>query len=145
MSADKPTSTPSPATPAASESGATRILSVGDDPGRGEVSAATIGRMMGLASVRELNLLDSKLELMMSKVNNLTARLERILSILGSAPTGKDLERIDVQIAALRTELKVAMGGEAAGDSDANTNSGSSKRPKIVSSEGEGADSEPAK
>lgn len=116
----------------APEAAQTKILSVGDEPGRGEVSAATIGRMLGLASMRELNLLDGKLDLVMSKVNNLTVRLDKVLSVLGNAPTGKDLERIDVQIGALRTMLREGMGSATA---TSETTSAAVKKPKIVSSE----------
>ena len=125
----------------ASDSAQTKILSVGDEPSRGEVSAATIGRMLGLASMRELTLLDGKLDLVMSKVNNMTVRLERILTLMGSAPTGKDLERIDVQIAGLRTQLREGAGASTS-TADAATASGVNKRPKIVSSE---SAEEPAK
>lgn len=121
------------------ETPTTKIVSLEEAQSpRGEVSAATIGRMLGLASVRELNLLDGKLDLMMSKVNHLTAKLERITSILGSAPTGKDLERIDVQIAALRTQLAEYAGKpSSAGENPAAA--AAPRRPKIVSTEGEQA------
>ncbi|MBN8547942.1 MAG: hypothetical protein J0M12_01365 [Deltaproteobacteria bacterium] len=116
-----------------SEAASTKIMTVGDEPVRGEVSAATIGRMLGLASMRELNLLDTKLDLVMSKVNNMTVRLERVLTLLGSAPTGKDLERIDVQIAALRTMLRESAGASTVAAEVA----AAAKRPKIQSSESE--------
>ena len=136
MTADTRAGTPTAgeqATAKASEPAQTKILSVGDEPSRGEVSAATIGRMMGLASTRELTLLDGKLDLVMSKVNNLTVRLDKVLSVLSSAPTGKDLERIDVQIAALRTMLREGVtAGAAGGDSAV---AAAAKKPKIVSSE----------
>lgn len=122
---------------AGTEAATTKIVSLGDDTSpRGEVSAATIGRMLGLASVRELGLLDGKLDLMMSKVNHLTAKLERITSILSSAPTGKDLERIDVQIAALRTQL-AELGGKPSPAAEGASAAAAPRRPKIVSTEGE--------
>jgi hypothetical protein len=123
----------------ATETPTTKIVSLGEEQSpRGEVSAATIGRMLGLASVRELSLLDGKLDLMMSKVNHLTAKLERITSILGSAPTGKDLERIDVQIAALRTQL-AEYAGKSAPAAESAAVAAAPRRPKIVSTEGEPA------
>ena len=72
---------------------------------RGEMSAITIGRMLGLATVNELSLLDSKVDLLTSKVNQLAVRLEKILGVLQSAPTGADLERIDVQIGAMKSAM----------------------------------------
>lgn len=136
MTADQRSGTPASGDQGAAkaaEAAQTKILSVGDEPGRGEVSAATIGRMMGLASTRELNLLDGKLDLVMSKVNNLTIRLDKVLSVLSAAPTGKDLERIDVQIGALRTMLREGVSASSSNDSD--SDGAASKRPKIVSSE----------
>lgn len=73
--------------------------------GRGEVSAATLGRMLGLATVSELNVIESKLDLLASKINQSTAKMEKILGILQKAPSGADLERIDVQIATLKAAV----------------------------------------
>ena len=86
-----------------------------------EVSAATVGRMLGLATVSELKLLEGKLDLVSTRMQNMTIRLDKVLTMLSSAPTGSDLERIDVQIASLRTLIKESMvtltegkdGGEA--------------------------------
>ena len=72
---------------------------------RGETSALTIGRMLGLSTVTELSLLDSKIDLLTSKVNQLAVRMEKILGVLQGAPTGADLERIDVQIGAVKTAI----------------------------------------
>lgn len=71
-----------------------------------EVSASTIGRMMGLATALDLKLLEGKLDLLASRVNNLTIRMEKVLSMLGQTPTGSDMERIDVQIGSLKTLMK---------------------------------------
>lgn len=71
-----------------------------------EVSAATIGRMLGLATSGELALFESKLDLIATKLAAVTAKVERITGILNASPTGKDLERIDVQIASMRQLLK---------------------------------------
>jgi len=76
------------------------------DLNRGDVSAATIGRMMGLATSKDLVLVEKKVDLMMTKLNLVTARLEKALTHLASSPTGADLERIDVQIGALRSLIK---------------------------------------
>lgn len=73
---------------------------------RGDVSAATIGRMMGLATEGDLKLMESKLDLLATKVNSMTVRMEKVLNILSSAPTGGDLERIDVQVGSLKTLIK---------------------------------------
>jgi hypothetical protein len=101
-----------------------------DRAGR-DVSATTIGRMMGLATVQELALIESKIDLMVTKVSNLTVRMEKVISSLANAPTGADLERIDVHIGALRTLIKEVL-GDKVGDIDPQPKS----RPatKIISS-----------
>lgn len=114
----------------------TKILSVDDSPGRGDVSATTIGRMLGLASIKDLGLLDGKIDLVMSKVNLMTTKIERVISYLGSAPTGKDLERIDVQIAALRTQLREMLGGE---QTESASPAAAPKKAKIMSSDAQPA------
>lgn len=82
-------------------------FSAGTEEGtRGEITATTIARLMGLATVSELKLIESKLDLVVSKITNFTARLEKISAILAQAPTGSDLERIDVQIGALRSLIR---------------------------------------
>lgn len=98
----------------------TKILQVQADPSRGEVSAATIGRMLGLATVGELNMLESKVDLMTTKMTAVGVRLDRIVSMLSAAPTGKDLERIDVQIAAMRQMLREGLAALNVKTSDEN-------------------------
>lgn len=87
------------------------------DAPKGDVTAVTIARMMGLATSTELRLLEGKVDLMSSRLTSLTMRAEKILTMLQSTPTGSDLERIDVQIGSLRTMLRDSMAkiiGEAA-------------------------------
>lgn len=84
----------------------TSILQVSDEPNRGDISAATLGRMMGLATSGELKLLEGKIDLLSSKVNALTVRMEKVMSVISNAPSGADLERIDVQIGHLRTMIR---------------------------------------
>ena len=88
------------------EAAVTKILQVQAEPGRGEVSASTIGRMLGLATSGELALFEGKIDLLNTKLSAVTVKLERVVGILNAAPTGKDLERIDVQIAAMRQMLR---------------------------------------
>jgi hypothetical protein len=100
-----------------------------------DISAQTIGRMMGLATVQDLTLMESKIDLMATKVSNLTVRMEKVLSTLANAPTGADLERIDVHIGALRTLIKEVL-GEKLDDSGAAKPGAKGGRPatKIISS-----------
>lgn len=85
---------------------APRVSTTIDERGRGDVSATTIGRMMGLATVSDLGLLDKKIELLTSKFNLAMAKIDKIATTLQQAPSGSDLERIDVQIGALKVLIK---------------------------------------
>jgi hypothetical protein len=91
---------------------------------RVEVSAATVGRMLGLASASELKLLEGKVDLLSSKVNAIAVRIEKILSVLNSAPTGGDLERIDMQIGSIKTMVKEAIAGAAEGSATSTKKTG---------------------
>jgi hypothetical protein len=71
-----------------------------------EISAATIGRMMGLATVSEVKLLEGKMDLLSTKISAITAKLDRLIATANHFPTGSDLERIDVQIGSLKNLLK---------------------------------------
>ena len=80
-----------------------------------EISVSTVARMMGLATVADLKLIGSKVDLVLGRVNAIAARMEKVLSVLNQAPTGSDLERIDLQIgglkAMIRESLLVGSGG----------------------------------
>jgi len=78
----------------------------GEDPPRGEMSAQTLGRLMGLATVSELKLLEGKIDLIASKLNNIMVRVDRMIAQFNALPTGADLERIDVQIGALKAIVR---------------------------------------
>ncbi|MFM1847801.1 MAG: hypothetical protein RL417_1275 [Pseudomonadota bacterium] len=78
----------------------------GEDPPRGEMSAATLGRLMGLATVSELKLIEGKIDLITSKLNNMMVRVDRMIALFNAMPTGADLERIDVQIGALKALIR---------------------------------------
>ena len=79
-----------------------------------EVSATTVGRMLGLASTRELKIVEGKIDLALSKINNITARLEKALSIMAAAPSATDLERVDVQIGSLKVLIKESLAQQLA-------------------------------
>ncbi len=83
----------------------TKVLTVEEGPVRPEVSATTVGRMLGLVTLGDIKVYEGKLDLMMTKVNNMAVRVEKAVSLLNSMPTGADLERIDVQIGSLKAAL----------------------------------------
>jgi hypothetical protein len=89
--------------------GTTTVVSPGSEGGRGDVSASTIARMMGMATVAEFRVLEGKIDLLAAKVNSITGKMERLASSVASVATGSDLERVDVQVSSLRTALNEAV------------------------------------
>ena len=73
---------------------------------RGEVSAQTIARLMGIVTQSDLKLLDGKLDLLVSRLGTISVRLDKVTTLLQQAPTGNDMERIDVQIGTLRSSMR---------------------------------------
>lgn len=73
---------------------------------RGEVSAQTVARLMGLMTQSDLKLLDGKLDLLVSRLGTISVRLDKVTTLLQQAPTGNDMERIDVQIGTLRSSMR---------------------------------------
>ena len=90
---------------------ASSLLKADDGPAR-EVSATTITRMLGIPTSAELKLLEGKLDLITSKVNSVVFKVEKLTGQLGGLPSGADLERIEVQIGALRTMIRDALTAE---------------------------------
>lgn len=95
--------------------GETKVVETGDitkgiDPGhRGEVSVSTLARMMGVATTNELSLLEGKIDLLATRVNGLTVRMEKVLNAISRVPTGTDLDRIDINIGSLKTMIRDTM------------------------------------
>lgn len=73
---------------------------------RGEVSAQTVARLMGLTTQSDLKLVEGKLDLLVSRLGTISVRLDKVTSLLQQAPTGNDMERIDVQIGTLRSSMR---------------------------------------
>ncbi len=76
------------------------------DAPRVEVSAATITRMMGIASTTDLRLLEGRVDLLASKVTGLLTKVDRVLSMFGSVPTSSDIGRLELQIGAVKSMLR---------------------------------------
>ncbi len=70
-----------------------------------ELTAAAVGRMLGLATVADINLVEAKIDLLSSKLNQLVVKVEKLLGSIQKGPTGADLERIDVQIGSLKAAM----------------------------------------
>lgn len=103
-----PDATTTKAGGSATEDITTKLQVKPEDPSiaRTEVSASAVGRMMGLATTSDLRLLEGKIDLLSTRISNVLVRLEKAISIVQNAPTGSDLERIDVQMGSLKTMLK---------------------------------------
>lgn len=81
-------------------------LAANPEKARGDVSASTIARMMGVATTLEIKVLEQKVDLLSTKFNSVALKLDKMASALSSAPTGGDLERIDLQIGHLKNMLR---------------------------------------
>jgi hypothetical protein len=86
--------------------------------------------MMGLATLGEVKLVESKVELLATKISTVQVKLEKIFSLLQGVPSGADLERIDIHVGAMKQMLKEFL--VARGETPAAT--GEPKKPssKIV-------------
>lgn len=71
-----------------------------------DVSAATVGKMLGLATARDLRLLEEQINLLATRITNMTARFDRVLTSVSKVATGGDLDRLEAQIATLRTFMR---------------------------------------
>jgi hypothetical protein len=76
---------------------------------RVEVSAATITRMMGIASSNDLRLLEGRLDVLTSKVAGLVAKVERVLSMFSSLPTSSDIDRLELQVGTMKSMVRELM------------------------------------
>lgn len=73
---------------------------------RVDVSAATVARMMGIASTSDLRVLEGRIDLLTSKVAAILTKMDRCLSMFGSIPTASDIGRLEVQVAAVKSMMK---------------------------------------
>ena len=108
---------------------------------RGDVSAITIARMMGLATLGEVKLIENKVDLLSTKLSTVLVKLEKVTTVLAGVPTGADIERVDVQVGALRQMIREALVDQSTKKegtglqsskkpgSNIQTNSGASEQP----------------
>jgi len=73
---------------------------------RVEVSAATITRMMGIAAVSDIKLLEGRIDLLTAKVVSMMAKLDKIVSTLASMPAASDIDRLEIQIGTLKSLVR---------------------------------------
>lgn len=92
-------------TPSVAESQSMKV-----EGNRGEVSAQTVARLMGLTTQSDLKLVEGKLDLLVSRLGTISVRLDKIANLVQQGPTGNDMERIDVQIGTLRSSMRELLG-----------------------------------
>jgi hypothetical protein len=84
---------------------ATPGFQVAEGP-RVDVSAATVARMMGIASTNDLRVIEGRVDLLTSKVAAILTKMDRCLSMFSSIPTASDIGRLEVQLAAVKSMMK---------------------------------------
>lgn len=90
----------------ASQPGAAAASSNASTQPKVEVSAATIARMMGVATQSDLKLLDGKLDLLTTKLNSMIAKVDRIQTSLSSAPSASDIDRLDINVGSVKMVVR---------------------------------------
>jgi hypothetical protein len=83
---------------------------------RVDVSAATITRMMGIATVTDLKLLESRLDLIGSKVTTVVAKLDRVMSTVNGLPNGSDMDRLEIQLGSIKSVMKEILEAVSSGN-----------------------------
>lgn len=95
------------------DEGTTKVAEVS----RPEVSAHTITRMMGIPTATDLKLLEGKIEFVSTKINGVVSKVERILTMLNSMPTAGDMDRMELQLGAIKALVREVVDSVGAGRS----------------------------
>lgn len=77
-----------------------------ENKAKGEVSAASIARMMGLATATDLSVLEGKMDLVLSRMSSVSLKVEKLNSALQTLPTAADIDRVDMQIGGLKSVIR---------------------------------------
>ena len=88
-----------------------------------DVSAATVTRMLGIATSSDLRLLEGRLDLLTAKMAGMVTKLDRVMALISSVPSAADIDRLEVQIGGLKGLIRevleqTAPGGSAARELD---------------------------
>ena len=68
-----------------------------------DVAVSTVVRLMGLATSTEVAVLEQKIDMLIAKLNTISTKVDRLNNTLQH---GSDFDRIDMQLADLRSILK---------------------------------------
>lgn len=85
---------------------------------RGEVSAATVGRMLGLVTAGDFKVLESKIDLLQTRMSGLLAKMDKLQGDLKAVATGSDIERLEMQMLTVKS-LIAGLSGVEDGDNEA--------------------------
>ncbi len=83
---------------------------------RVEVSAATVTRMMGIATVTELKLVEGRIDLLTAKVTNVLTKVDKIASTVNALPSGSDMDRLEIQLGSIKAVMKEILESVSSGD-----------------------------
>ena len=75
---------------------------------RTEVSAQTLTRIMGIASVADIQMLEGHLEVVSSKLATLTSKTDKILAALNNVASMADISRLETQVTSIKAGIKEA-------------------------------------
>ena len=75
---------------------------------RTEVSAQTLTRIMGIASIADIQMLEGHLEVITSKLATLTSKTDKILAALNNVASIADVSRLETQVLSIRASIKEA-------------------------------------
>lgn len=97
-----------------------------------DVSAATVTRMMGIATVTDLKLLESRLDLLTAKVTTVVAKVDRILTSVNALPNGSDMDRIEIQLGSVKAVMREVLEAlDGAGSTNLNKGAAAEQSKKI--------------
>jgi hypothetical protein len=91
---------------AAATAATTATATPASEAPRVEVSAATITRMMGIATTNDLRLLEGRIDVLTSKVAALLGKVERVLTQFNALPSSSDVDRLEIQIGGVKNMLR---------------------------------------
>lgn len=79
---------------------------VGSGPGKRDMGVSTLMHLMGVASSRELHILENKIDALTSKITSLGLKIERVSKVVSQTHDESYLDRIDFQLADIRNLFK---------------------------------------
>ena len=97
-----------------------------------DVSAATVTRMMGIATVTDLKLLESRMDLLTAKVTTVVAKVDRILTSVNSLPNGSDMDRIEIQLGSVKAVMREVLEALDGTGSTAGTKGAAAEQSKKI-------------